>query len=147
MSFSGCRNTPKARSIGISSRSRFMSVDFTVFVDDKDFKMLWLFDENFIKLNPPLDNNFLTFVDIYCFLFVWERVKVVIHIKSCHYSINNSFSVIIHSVHALRFRVQLAQHGESIFPNGWTFMKKSEIGKNGFSCQRNRKAYWSFEQM
>ena len=85
-----------------------MSVDFTVFVYDKDFKMLWLFDENFIKLNPPLDNNFLTFVDIYCSLFVWEWVKVVIHRKSCHYSINNYFSVIIHSVHALRFRVQLA---------------------------------------
>lgn len=39
--FSGCHNTPSARSIGILSKSRFMSVDFTVFVDDKDFKMSW----------------------------------------------------------------------------------------------------------
>ena len=59
MSFSGCHNTPRARSIGISSRFRFMSVHFTMFVYDKDFKMSWLFDKIFVKLNPPFDNNFL----------------------------------------------------------------------------------------
>ena len=44
VSFSGCRNTPRARYIGISSSSRFISADFTVFVDGKDFKMSRLFD-------------------------------------------------------------------------------------------------------
>ena len=39
-----------------------MSVNFTVFVDDKGFKMSWLFDEDFVKLNPPFDNNCLTFL-------------------------------------------------------------------------------------
>ena len=36
----GCHNTPRPRFIGISSR--FMSVKFTVSLDDKDFKVLWL---------------------------------------------------------------------------------------------------------
>ena len=37
-----------------------MSADFTVFVDVREFKMSWLFDEKFVKLNPPFDNNCLT---------------------------------------------------------------------------------------
>ena len=37
-----------------------MSADFTVFVDDREFKMSWLFDKNFVNLNPPFDNNCLT---------------------------------------------------------------------------------------
>ena len=65
MSSSGCHKTPRARSIGISSKSRFTSVDFTAFVLDKDFKMSWLFDENFVKLNSPFGNNCLTFVDTF----------------------------------------------------------------------------------
>ena len=73
VSFSGCHNTSRARSIGISSRSRFMSVDFTVFVDDSDFKMSWLFDGNFVKLNPPFDNNCLTFVDIFIVSSLFEN--------------------------------------------------------------------------
>ena len=60
--FSSCHNTPRTFSIGILCRPRFMSVDFTVFVDDKDFKMSWLFEKNFVKLNPPFDNNCLAFV-------------------------------------------------------------------------------------
>ena len=73
VSFSGCHNTSRARSIGISSRSRFMSVDFTVFVDDSDFKMSWLFDGNFVKLNPPFDNICLTFVDIFIVSSLFEN--------------------------------------------------------------------------
>ena len=48
VSFSGCHNTPRTCSIGILSRPRFISVDLTVFVDYKDFKMSWLFEKNFL---------------------------------------------------------------------------------------------------
>ena len=50
-----------------------MFVGFTVFVDDKDFKMSWLFDENFVKLNPLSDNNCLALFDTFIASSLFEN--------------------------------------------------------------------------
>ena len=65
VSFTGYHNILRTCSIGILYRSNFISVDFKVLVDDKEFKMSWWFDENFVKLNPPFDNNCLAFIDTF----------------------------------------------------------------------------------
>ena len=86
----GSQDTPKALSVGSSSRSKF-----TIFGDkfpgDVFFKISRLFEINFAKEKPPSFKRVTTSVMILLQFVDHRKIQVIIHIKPFQNCVNNIF--------------------------------------------------------